>query len=243
MQAADDSHTVILADAQQQFQDAGAAGRVQAGHRLIGDDEFGLLGQRAGDRDPLLLAAAERVGALPGLGQQPDPVQAGQCQPAVRAIELAQPATPGRHMAQAAGQHVVQCRQAAHQIELLKDHRDTPALAALQRRDFSAGDAHLATLGPRQTGDALDQRRLAGTAGAEQRDELAAPHRQVDTVEHRATAEAVAQAAHIEQRRHHVSRLRSQPEKRSSSVTTMTITTMIVKSRGKSSKSMLLFNS
>ena len=41
---------------------AGSAG-VEAGDRFVGEDDFGLLDEGSGDGDPLLLAAAEFVGA------------------------------------------------------------------------------------------------------------------------------------------------------------------------------------
>ena len=66
----------VRAQAQQQGQDLAAYGRVQGGHRLVGDDEFGLQDERARDDDALALAAGElvRVAEEEALrGTQPGP--------------------------------------------------------------------------------------------------------------------------------------------------------------------------
>ena len=43
-----------------------AHGHVEGGHRLVGDDEVGLQGERPGDADALTLTAGERVGMTVG---------------------------------------------------------------------------------------------------------------------------------------------------------------------------------
>ena len=48
---------------------------VEARHRLVGEQHLRPLGQRAGDRDALRLAARQGAGALPGERRQPDLVE------------------------------------------------------------------------------------------------------------------------------------------------------------------------
>ena len=52
-------------------------GRVEARHRLVGEDQLGLLHEHPGQRHPLLLAAGEPVGALEELVGDADPGQGG----------------------------------------------------------------------------------------------------------------------------------------------------------------------
>src|SRR5580658_669651 len=62
----------------------------------------------ARDRDPLLLPARQAVGPLQRLRQEADAVERGERQLPVLAREAPQHDAPGWHMAEAAGQHVVE---------------------------------------------------------------------------------------------------------------------------------------
>ena len=55
----------LRGDPPQRLHDQRAVGQVEARHRLVGEHEPRLLGQDLGDGHALLLAAGERVGALP----------------------------------------------------------------------------------------------------------------------------------------------------------------------------------
>ena len=73
---------------------------IEARYRLVGDDEIRLLRQRSCDRDALLLAARQPVGALAGVFEQADAIEALQGEQRVPPLEAAQPAAPRRDMAQ-----------------------------------------------------------------------------------------------------------------------------------------------
>lgn len=62
----DDARAALVGDAGKQLHHLPAAPAVERGGRLIGQDQAGLVGQRAGDGDALLLAAGERVGEVIG---------------------------------------------------------------------------------------------------------------------------------------------------------------------------------
>ncbi len=107
MQAADNCNPVAMADPAQQVEYARADLRVEARHRLIRDNRIRLLRQSARYRDALLLPAGKRIGALSGFVQETDAVEAIERQQSVAALETPYPATPRRHITEAAGQHVV----------------------------------------------------------------------------------------------------------------------------------------
>jgi hypothetical protein len=56
----------------QQTHDLLTGDRIQARHRLVGQDHIGALGQGAGDAHALLLSAGELVGPAPGLVGESD---------------------------------------------------------------------------------------------------------------------------------------------------------------------------
>ena len=61
----------VLEDAAELF----AGGLVQGGQRLVEEQQAGVGRERAGERDALLFAAAERAGAAVGVRADPEPVQ------------------------------------------------------------------------------------------------------------------------------------------------------------------------
>ena len=67
---------VVDAVAQQGEHLAGGAGVERAG-RLVGEDDGRVGDQRAGDRDPLLLAAGQRAGQVPAAVAEADPLEQG----------------------------------------------------------------------------------------------------------------------------------------------------------------------
>ena len=64
MQVADHGDAEMLVDAQQRVHHDPGVARIERCDRLVGKNDVGLLHQRARDRDALLLAAGELVGAL-----------------------------------------------------------------------------------------------------------------------------------------------------------------------------------
>ena len=81
--------------------------RVERGHRLVGQDDLGLLHQGAGDGAALLLAAGERVGPLGGVvGQTPKRCRAAMAACLVSAGHRPKQAPPEGDAAQRAQRHV-----------------------------------------------------------------------------------------------------------------------------------------
>ena len=64
MQRDDHGDAVGLVDVAQGVHHDARGFRIQRGNRLVGKDDFGLLHQRAGNRDALLLPAGERGNTL-----------------------------------------------------------------------------------------------------------------------------------------------------------------------------------
>ena len=84
----------------------------------------------------------KRVRALGCILQQAHAVEAFQREQPVVPLEAAQPAAPGRNVPQPSGKHVLQRRQPAHQVELLKDDRDPPSRSRPRNRgDIDTADA------------------------------------------------------------------------------------------------------
>ena len=126
--------------------------------------------QRAGDRDPLLLAAGELAGAVLEPVAEADRGQRGRgplpsLRPAHAAVDQRQP-------------DVVQGAGAAEQLERLEDEADG-AVAQLgqlgvgEGRDVAAADPQQPVGRPVQAAEQVHQRRLAGAGRADDRDVLA----------------------------------------------------------------------
>ncbi len=69
--------------------------------------------------------------------------------------------------------------------------------AGRQVIDAFSVEQDLSLLRRQQSGDGLDQRRLAGTVGTDQRDDLAGAHRQIDVLHYRSAVVSGAEAAHL----------------------------------------------
>ena len=68
----------VVLELVEEVEDAGLDGDVEGADRLVEDDEVGLQGERAGDADPLALAAGELVGvAVDGSGVEADVLEQG----------------------------------------------------------------------------------------------------------------------------------------------------------------------
>ena len=84
MQADDGGDAVASADAVQQRQHAVGGRRIEAGDRLVGQDQRRLLRHRARDADALLLAARQLVGAPQRAVEQADALERFQRQSSCR---------------------------------------------------------------------------------------------------------------------------------------------------------------
>ena len=86
-----------------------------------------MLGQRAGDRDTLLLAARKRVGALPRLVGEVEPFQRMERDLAIPTRKHEQAAEQTRPVPESPRQHIVHHGEPVDQIELLEDESDPAA--------------------------------------------------------------------------------------------------------------------
>ena len=139
---------------------------VQRRERLVHQQQRRIERQRAGNRDPLLHAAGQRVGpkmAELAESHQLDQLGDRRSVPGARRVEFAPQADVGLDIAP--GQ---QCR-------LLKDQPDL--FQALRFRRLVAEDRDLSRSGRLQPGDDPQQRGLAAAARSHQRDELAGGNR------------------------------------------------------------------
>jgi hypothetical protein len=165
----------------EQVGDLRLGGGVQGADRLVGDQAGRAGRQRAGDRDPLPLPAAELVRVARGRGRrQPDPLK-----------QLAA-AGPGRGPAAAAQQHAVGDQVAdltarVQRLVRVLEHQLQPAQPVGPPGAAEHGH-RLALEGGRpggqrhQAGGGPGERRLAAAGLADQADDLAAPDRQVNAV-------------------------------------------------------------
>ena len=177
MQIADHGDAEMLVDAQQRIHHDPGVARVERGDRLVGEDDVRLLHQRARDRDALLLAAGELVGALGGERGHIELFERRHRQRLVLLGPGLSQRAPGRDFGEPAHQDVGQHVEPSDQIELLKDHRRAraplPQILAAQRRHIDAleQDPAFGWLG--KAVDHPQQRRLAGAGAADHADEAA----------------------------------------------------------------------
>ncbi len=161
--------------------DLAAQARVERGERLVEQHERGRGGQRAGQRDALLLPARQLPGPAVGQVGQPDQLQHLPDAPAA----APRPVQPEPDVAG----H----REVGEQRAVLRHQADAPPLGRLV--DPVAGhepvaDADAARRQRVEARDAAQQRRLAPARGAQDRGERAVGHLQVDAVQHGGAGEA-----------------------------------------------------
>src|SRR6478609_12085416 len=143
--------------------DAGPQVRVQRGERLVEQDHGGLDGQRAGQCDPLLLAAGELMRVAPAEPAQTDRLE--------QAVDLAATAPARPVLASSEPEaHVARHGQVREQAAFLRDVADPAPL----RREVGAGavdqdaaDADRAGVRALEPGQQPQQRRLAAAGRAE----------------------------------------------------------------------------
>jgi hypothetical protein len=167
-----------------QFQDAAG---VEAVHRLVQDDQFRVGQQAAGDAEPL--PHPLRVGADPVVTaiRQPDPLKGGlEMPPGQRPAD-------GRDHTEvlAAGEVVVEAR-------FLDDGADAGQDVRASRGEGLAGDADRAAVGPGEAGQHAYDGRLARPVVAEEPERAAGRHAQAQVHDGRAAAEALGQAARLD---------------------------------------------
>lgn len=107
-----DGLAVTSVDVGENIHDLSCGFGIERGDWLVGEYHFGLLRQCAGDGHALLLTTGQCGSALPGAVSQPHAVQRSQRLLLLLGTEHAQRATPARHAAKKAQQHVVQHTEA-----------------------------------------------------------------------------------------------------------------------------------
>lgn len=248
MEAADDGDAALDRYLAQERKDEPGRFRIETGDRLVGEDDAAVLGEHTGDGDPLLLTTGETVGPPAGVIEKAHAVERGERVLPVRRPEPTEENPPGRRLRQAADEDVVAGGGATNEIELLEDHPDFVAgageTAAVQRMQRSSGDEDLAFVGGGEPTDAIEQRRLAGAAGANEGDHLARRYAEGEAIKDHRRRESLGQVDDIDPSRLvHAKRRRSQALSWSIAVTIARMIRMIANSRGKSRRSTLFFSS
>jgi hypothetical protein len=100
VRVADDCDAEVLVDPQQRIHDHAGVGGVEGGDRLVGKDEIGLLDQRAGNGDALLLAAGQLIGPLRGEGSDAELLERRHGDRFVLLGPQVRERAPGRHGAE-----------------------------------------------------------------------------------------------------------------------------------------------
>ncbi len=153
---------------------------VEVAGRLVGEHDRRVADEGAGDGNALALAARQGAGSVQRPLGEPDGVE--------RLAGLAQPlATRDTGVQQAVGD-VLQGGEPLDEVELLEHEADAPAPhgrepAVAEAADVAPVDADGAAGRSLQCADDVHQRRLPGARRADDDDELARRHQQVDAVE------------------------------------------------------------
>ena len=163
----EDRHADLVAQPLDVGQDLGPPLLVERGERLVHQQQPRMGEQRAADRDPLLLAARQRV--RPAL-------DAARPMPSSSTIEPKSPATPPVAAREpAAVEQVLAHAEMREQAAVLEDVADAAAMRAARtcrarcRPASRRRPTMRAALRPDQAGDDVDQARLARARAAEQR--------------------------------------------------------------------------
>ncbi len=197
----DDDQRVLAFERQEQL--GGALGLLvgHAGHRLVEQQQLGVLHQQHADLEPLLLAVAQQAGGAPRLVLQVD-----QRQHLADAVELL-----AAQAVEQRGAHAAVGLQRELEVlehgQLLVDRRLLELAADAGLRDLRLGQAQqvdvaaerdAAAVGPRLAGDAVHHRRLAGAVGADDAAQLADVDRQRQLVQRLEAVEADADVVDVQ---------------------------------------------
>jgi hypothetical protein len=166
---------------------------------LVQQHHLGPARQRADDRHPLLLAARQPVGVLPGL--------VGQAEPRQQAMGLLDGLVPCGlvHLDRRQGD-VVEDRHVREQVVRLEDHADLLAdlvLVGADRGDLIAVQEDRAVVDGLQEVGAAQQGRLARPRGTDQADDLMGGDVEIDSAQHRLAVVALPQTFDPDERLHH----------------------------------------
>jgi hypothetical protein len=168
--------------------------RVDGVPGLVEEDELGLGRQRAGERDALLLSAAELRGVAAGQVAEADEVER---------LAGALGATRPRESEADVAEHV----EVREQRVVLEDHADAAALRrdeGLRPGDGLPVDGDRARVGALEAGDQPQCRGLAAAAGPQERHELAPTHLERGAVDGLGGPERLGGTVHGEHRWQHL---------------------------------------
>ena len=192
----DDRAVLRLRDIVEELDDFVAVAGVEVGGRFVGEDELRVVGQGAGDRDALALAAGE------GLRLRAEAVGHAEVgEEGGGALAGFAPADAGEVQGDL---DVLAGVEGLEQVEALEDEAEiVPAelrqMALLERGDFAPVHTNGAGSGAQEAADKREEGRLAGARGAHDQHEFAAPDAEVDAVDgvndSAAGAEALREAA------------------------------------------------
>ncbi len=180
---------------------------IDGARRFVEEQHLGLEREGAGDSDALLLTAGELAGVVVGLVVEPHPVEKTQRQ--LAGVVFREPLEGERRLGD-----VLERGEVREEVEVLKDDADLGAalehLLLAQLVEFAAAllvadqlpvDGHRAGVDRLEVVDGAQQRRLARTARAEDRDDLAGRDREVDAAQHLDAAVALVHAADLDEAR------------------------------------------
>src|SRR6267143_2092864 len=169
---------------------------VDAGGRLVEQDQRGIGHEHAYELDELLLAVGEVARVLSGQLAEPHELQ-----------QLAAPALRLRVRAARDDEQVLQRRQLREDADDLEGPADAAAgdLPGLEAVDALAAEAHAAGVEALDAGDAVEQRRLAGAVGTDEAVDAPGLQRQGDVVDGGHATEALAYTLDREHGRHGLS--------------------------------------
>ena len=187
MERGHDGKTIFLVDPAQEREHGVGEGGVEAGHGLVGEQHLGLLYQRAGDRDALLLPAGQRVDAPIAEPGQPHALEDGPGARHVGGGKQSEQRAQHRQPGKPSDEDVVQDAQAPEQIELLEDEADARPDPAEVLGDGSADprvpDPDLTRRRRHQAVETAQKGGLPRPAGPDEGDHLAVADVQVYAVE------------------------------------------------------------
>ena len=184
----DHQHRAVARDLDQQR--AGARGLLlgHAGHRLVHQQQLGVLGHHHADLQPLLLAVGQHAGLPQGLGLEADALQRLADAPPLVGRVRARPQSGEDALAAALEREldVVPHREVdedGRRLELAADAEGGDLVLAERGEVGAAAEDHAAVLGLHPTRDHVEQGRLAGAVGADHHAQLPPVHEEVQAVE------------------------------------------------------------
>jgi hypothetical protein len=113
----------------EQRQDAGGGRGVEIAGRLVGQDQRGIMNQRARDRDPLKLPARQVLREVPPAGAEPDHVE--------QRVGAGKPARPVARGERERERDILAQRQIGQDVERLKHEADAVAAQRVRRASSS----------------------------------------------------------------------------------------------------------